>query len=577
MTSNLPAWTALDSGALPMPSAPPGDAGGVTAIVATAGAVEEGWASGGAVTLARAWAAAGHRVVLMDADMLVPTLHAELGLPNHEGLSDVLLWGASVRRVAQVVEDAGFYLMSAGTVVADGAEPFEGSRWAHLCDGFRDAGVVLAVFAPEGSVSVGAVLAQASEVMLLAEASEDLDQVAHRIRLPVRGVVGRGNTEADGEETQAPTPVPVGDSASDGTISLEPEVPAAVDAEVPESPDVRPAESEGRPPAEPLPRGPAASHVIEGWAQTQEHGSRGVGGVTDGAEAADGKDAGGPAKPARVGGSGESAREAIRSREKVRKDVVAPRPPPSRRRRALLVVLIAVLLGIVAAALLGFLHIPGIPQLLGSPAHSGGPKSPPSVAQPAASFPSTDATPVSPHPAETPPATTDPAETTPVARFDIAIAAYRDAAAAGEAASRLRRTVSGVVVTSVPVEVKGTLYYRILVGVAADSKGVAALRARISKATGLSSDSWVVRSTPLAFFLGEAADRTIAASRVQDLAGLDLPAYALAVDYSDGSVRYRVYVGAFADSTEASYMSIRLKELGLDSATLSDRFGRLPE
>jgi hypothetical protein len=49
------------------------------------------------------------------------------------------------------------------------------------------------------------------------------------------------------------------------------------------------------------------------------------------------------------------------------------------------------------------------------------------------------------------------------------------------------------------------------------------------------------------------------------------------VTYSDGSVRFRVYAGAFADEAEAIYLSGLLQERGLSSATLSERTGRLPE
>jgi hypothetical protein len=169
------------------------------------------------------------------------------------------------------------------------------------------------------------------------------------------------------------------------------------------------------------------------------------------------------------------------------------------------------------------------------------------------------------------------AEVTPIARFDIALAAYKSARTADARAASLRRSLPGTVVTSVPVEVNGTVFHRILVGVATDSAAAAVLAGRVAKATGMSSASWVIRSTPLAFSLGETADRRVAASRVEELVGLDLPAYALAVDYSDGSVRYRVYVGAFADRVEASFLSALLRERGLDGVTLSDRFGRLPE
>jgi hypothetical protein len=61
------------------------------------------------------------------------------------------------------------------------------------------------------------------------------------------------------------------------------------------------------------------------------------------------------------------------------------------------------------------------------------------------------------------------------------------------------------------------------------------------------------------------------------LQGLGVPSYVLAVTYSDGSVRFRVYAGAYADEAEATYLSGLLQERGLSSATLSERTGRLPE
>ena len=60
------------------------------------------------------------------------------------------------------------------------------------------------------------------------------------------------------------------------------------------------------------------------------------------------------------------------------------------------------------------------------------------------------------------------------------------------------------------------------------------------------------------------------------LRGLDVPAYVLAVDYTDGSTRYRVYAGAYADEAEASLLLLHLTDSGLNAAHLSDRKGRLP-
>jgi cell division septation protein DedD len=576
MTSNLPAWTALDSGALPLPSALPGGAGSVTAIVATSGAVEAGWASGGAVALARSWATAGHRVVLADGDVLVPRLHTELGLRNHEGLSDVLLWGASVRRVSQAVEDAGFYLMSAGTVVADGSEPFEASRWAHLCNGFREAGVVLAVFTPETSVSAGSILAQASEVVLLAEASEDLGRVTDRIGLPIRGLVRRGDSGAEGAEARAAAPAAPEKGGQEEAAVVGGETDAATTIDGGQ-------DAESATPAPSRDMGEAGP----GETEAPEAGESDAAWTAEPAAAwpaeADAEEVGEPqAEGAGVPATVQSAdldAPRVPPIEDVLSEAAALRPRASRGRPVVLFVVLLVILLAIVAALLGYVRIPGIPSLGGGPARSAAGGGVTAAAVPVAAVAShpSGVSSVATHATELMPETTPPAEVTPVAGFDIAVAAYKSAETASARAARLRRSLPGAVVTTVPVEVEGTVFHRVLVGVAADSTAALALAARVARLTGLSADTWVIRSTPLAFTIVETSDWKAAASRVEDLLEMGLPAYALAVDYSDGSLRYRVYVGSFANRAEASLLSALLHERGLTDVTLSDRFGRLPE
>jgi len=129
----------------------------------------------------------------------------------------------------------------------------------------------------------------------------------------------------------------------------------------------------------------------------------------------------------------------------------------------------------------------------------------------------------------------------------------------------------------VPVEVNGRSYYRALAGPATDSADAAALRERIASATGRDPTDWVLRRTPQAFEMGEMPDLQAAQEQVGVLRGLDVPAYVLAVDYSDGSVAFRVYAGAYADEAEASLLLRHIADSGLSAAHLSDRKGRLPE
>jgi hypothetical protein len=128
----------------------------------------------------------------------------------------------------------------------------------------------------------------------------------------------------------------------------------------------------------------------------------------------------------------------------------------------------------------------------------------------------------------------------------------------------------------VPVSVEGRSYYRALAGPAKDSVEAASLLRHVAGTSGSDSSGWVLRNTPREFELGELPDLAAAERRREVLRGLDIPAYVLAVDYSDGSTRFRVYAGAYADEAEASLLLAQLTDRGLNTAHLADRKGRLP-
>lgn len=719
MTSNLPAWTALDAGALPLPSGAPGGPGRVVAVLATDGAFDAGWAGTCGVGLARAWASAGHRVVLADLNLSEPTLHQEVDLPNAEGLSDVLLWGASVRRVAQGIGSDGFYMVTAGTAVADPATALESPRWGPLCDGFREAGVTLAVFLPQASPARDAVLARSSEVVIIAPEEEQLNDLADGLSVSVVGVVGvRADAEASapelpvteeaaatkdagGEEPEAdeiPAAKEPAEPAADEAAAAEampaegPAVDEAAAAEV--VPAEEPAAEEtdadvtavpGEPPVEemdlqePSPEEPEAwsledlapeaeaspvdasdapqdlpepgpeftglaaeadvepeaaspEEEVSGWGSldvfegtiqpepevpeaTEESGAEApdaaeVAEVAEVAEAAEGPGAPEPegsdteelapaAEPADVTAEGPGVPEVpaaadedaeildplahvdplpaftphegaeldteprrVPPLEEVLEDAGTPATRPAGRRNVLLVVLLVlvVVVAVVGAALLGYLHIPGVPALWGAPVSSGQ---------------VSEAVPAPAPVVRT--AAAEPTEVTRPAMFDVALGAYRDAAVAARRVSSLTAKVSAVVFVSEPVRVDGVLWHRVLGGPAADSTAAAALAGRIADATGSDPSRWVIRATPRAFLMGQMDQRAAADKRAAELRGQNVPAYVLAVDYSDGSTRYRVYAGAFADQNEASSLSTLLEKRGLGGATLSDRIGRLPE
>jgi hypothetical protein len=298
-----------------------------------------------AAEMALMWSSEGRHVVLADAGLGGATLHAALNMPNGEGLSDAVEWGASVGRVARPVEGVPYFLVSAGTAVADPASVLEGARWAELCAGFRESGATLVVFVPSSEGTRRAVLAEATDVFVLATEADvptaDFGGAADR----VRGVVG---WEAAREVEPEPAPEEPGTPAEAPAWTLDvapvlaweaPRVAASLEAPpvvfpppadsdrgAPTSmpPDADPAEpfSPAVESVAPLPKGAHAAEALRGAASSPAGAAR-YDALARGFQ------------PLEVGGS-------------------------SRRRNLVLAIVLVIVLALIAVARFGFITIPGI-------------------------------------------------------------------------------------------------------------------------------------------------------------------------------------------------------------------------
>jgi hypothetical protein len=190
----LPDWQPLD-GAAP-PELPGGPAGRVVAVVATEGAAEAGWAAGAALELAQGWASAGARVILVDGVLNRPALHEAAGLPNLEGLTDAVLHGGSLRRVARPVGEDDFFLVSAGTPVADAGEVVRHARWYRITAAMAEADVTLGVYLIDGESATAAFLGSASDIVVLAALGDEPPRAIRDLEPLVRAVVGKGGAGA---------------------------------------------------------------------------------------------------------------------------------------------------------------------------------------------------------------------------------------------------------------------------------------------------------------------------------------------------------------------------------------------
>jgi hypothetical protein len=151
---------------LPEGLSPP-DPGSVVLVLAEEGARVAGWTGRLAVDLAAAWGAGGAQVVLADADVSHAPLHGLLGEENGEGMSDHVLFGASLERVARPLSGRPFLFASAGTAVGDPEETLRSSRWASCFSAARGSPSTLVLYLPADSFGASPLLVEADRVVRL--------------------------------------------------------------------------------------------------------------------------------------------------------------------------------------------------------------------------------------------------------------------------------------------------------------------------------------------------------------------------------------------------------------------------
>jgi hypothetical protein len=145
---------------------PPEDGGEVVLLLADESARESGWGPRAAVALARRWADRGRRIFLMDGDPVEPALHVLLKVENREGVTDAVRFGVSPSRMALPQGD-NLLFAPAGSVAADPADVFRHPRWASVLGACREAGSVVLLYLPEGVPGVDELAGEGDRVVRL--------------------------------------------------------------------------------------------------------------------------------------------------------------------------------------------------------------------------------------------------------------------------------------------------------------------------------------------------------------------------------------------------------------------------
>ena len=245
MSPDIPAWQPIDptDGILPGPldvalDAADSVAGCVVFLVTPE--IDRKWGANASLLLARGWAAKGRSVLLADASFEDPILHQVVDGVGEEGLSDIMLYGASVKRVARPVE-GGILVVPAGTPVGNAEEVLAHPKWDTVVRGFEEAGAVLLLHLSAATTGAGALLDRAARIVVASSAAGDAESLLGSASNRVLAVVGPEVAEESAAVPEVPPivdpevqPTPEPESEWAHTAEPEPELAGMTEAE-PES------------------------------------------------------------------------------------------------------------------------------------------------------------------------------------------------------------------------------------------------------------------------------------------------------------------------------------------------------
>ncbi len=189
--------------------------------------IDRHWGADVSLLVARGWASRGRSIFLADASFEDPVFHESIAGVSNEGLSDVMLYGASVKRIARPV-DGGVLVASAGTPVGDAAEVLAHPKWDTVIRGFEEAGAVLLVHVSAATTGAEALLDRAAGIILVSEETANVETMLGSASDRVIAVIG---PETVGELDTEPVALSSSELETDGTPASESELVSTPESE----------------------------------------------------------------------------------------------------------------------------------------------------------------------------------------------------------------------------------------------------------------------------------------------------------------------------------------------------------
>jgi hypothetical protein len=167
----------------------------------------------------------------------------------------------------------------------------------------------------------------------------------------------------------------------------------------------------------------------------------------------------------------------------------------------------------------------------------------------------------------------------PILRFSLELDVYEEGelGIALEMRNTLRDRLPSLIFNLTPMESEGVVTYALHAGPAADVVEAENLRVPLGEVlTRENPESWRIRETPRAFYLGETGTLAEAQEFLASAEADGVLGYILHVTYSNGTEGYEILSGAFEGVSEARGWQLTLRRAGRD-VPLIERRGRPPE
>ena len=146
--------------------------------------------------------------------------------------------------------------------------------------------------------------------------------------------------------------------------------------------------------------------------------------------------------------------------------------------------------------------------------------------------------------------------------YSVGLGAFQDQDAARSLLTRVQGLEPSVWAVIAPVDVSGTVYFRVMVGLAGAPEALADVVQAVTRGIGRDVEGWILREVAVTLCLAGPGGSADVAAETARLASQGIAAFLREEPSPSGETLFRVCSGAFSDAEEATFFEDRLRAQG---------------